>query len=92
MVLLAGAFGVAVGLIAGYPRRADRRGPDAVRRHPVLAFPGLLLILLILAVVGPSHEHVIAVLALTNWMVYARVVRGIVLSVAADCPMSRRRR
>ncbi len=47
----------------------------------LLAFPGLLLALVILAVVGPSMWSVIAVLALSNWMVYARMTRGIVLSV-----------
>jgi peptide/nickel transport system permease protein len=45
-----------------------------------LAFPGLLLILIILAVIGPSVTTVIIVLALNNWMVYARVTQGIVLS------------
>jgi len=79
VVLLAGAFGVLVGLLAGYH---GGRVDAALMRlvDTVLAFPGLLLALVFLAVVGPSMGSVIAVLALTNWMIYARVTRSIVLS------------
>ena len=79
VVLLAGAAGTAVGLVAGY----FGGRVDAVLMRltdTVIAFPGLLLALVILAVVGPSMWSVIAVLALTGWMVYARMARGIVLS------------
>jgi len=79
VVLLAGAFGVLVGLAAGY---YGGRVDAALMRFvdTVLAFPSLLLALIILAVVGPSMGSVIAVLALTNWMVFARVTRSVVLS------------
>jgi peptide/nickel transport system permease protein len=80
VVVLAGALGVAVGLAAGYYGGRI----DAVLMRFVdtlLAFPGFLLALVILAVVGPSMWSVIAVLGLTGWMVYARMTRGIVLSV-----------
>jgi peptide/nickel transport system permease protein len=79
VVLLAGAFGTAVGLVAGY---CGGRIDAVLMRFvdTVLAFPGLLLALIILAVVGPSMGSVIAVLALTGWMVFARLARGIVLS------------
>jgi peptide/nickel transport system permease protein len=46
-----------------------------------VAFPGLLLALIILTVVGPSPTTVIIVLSINGWMVYARVTRGAVLSV-----------
>ena len=46
-----------------------------------IAFPGLLLALIILATVGPTIATVIIVLALNGWMVYARVTRGIVMSL-----------
>lgn len=80
VVLLSGAFGVAVGMTAGY---FGGRIDSALMRFvdTLLAFPGLLLALVILAVVGPSMWSVIAVLAISNWMVYARMTRGIVLSV-----------
>jgi peptide/nickel transport system permease protein len=79
VVLLSGAFGVLVGLLAGYH---GGRIDAALMRFvdTVLAFPSLLLALVFLAVVGPSIGSVIAVLALTNWMVYARITRSVVLS------------
>lgn len=78
--VLAGTLGVAMGLIAGY--KGGR--VDAVIMRIVdtqVAFPGLLLALVILAVVGPSVTSVVAVLAVNGWMVYARITRGTVLSV-----------
>jgi len=98
VVALAGAFGVTVGLFAGF--RGGRTDAILMRLVDIqVAFPGLLLILLIVAVIGPSLSTMVVVLALTNWMIYARVVRGIVLSVrqtpyveAAEmigCPQSR---
>lgn len=77
---LAGTFGVLMGLLAGY--RGGR--VDSVIMRIVdtqVAFPGLLLALIVLAVVGPSVTSVIAVLAANGWMVYARITRGTVLSV-----------
>lgn len=80
VVLIAGTFGVVVGLWAGF--KGGRTDAILMRVVDVqVAFPGLLLILLIISVIGPSMMTMIVVLAVTNWMVYARVVRGIVLSV-----------
>nr|WP_309083087.1 ABC transporter permease [Chelativorans sp.] len=80
VVLLAGTFGVIVGLWAGY---AGGRVDSLVMRlvDIQVSFPGILLILLIVSVIGPSITTMIVVLAVTNWMVYARQVRGIVMSV-----------
>jgi peptide/nickel transport system permease protein len=80
VVLVSGAFGVGMGLIAGY--RGGRAGRWIMGVCDTqMAFPGLLLALIILAIIGPSLGAVIVVLAINNWMVYARVTRGIVLSV-----------
>jgi peptide/nickel transport system permease protein len=80
VVALAGGFGVGVGLVAGYyGGRVDAILMRFV--DTLIAFPGLLLALVILAVIGPSITTVIVVLALNGWMVYARMTRGIVLSV-----------
>jgi ABC-type dipeptide/oligopeptide/nickel transport system permease subunit len=46
-----------------------------------VAFPGLLIALIILAVIGPSMFTVILVLSFNGWMVYGRMTRGAVLSV-----------
>ena len=80
MVALAGSFGVVMGLLAGYlGGRTDNVIMRAIDTQ--IAFPGLLLVLIILATVGPTMASVIVVLALNGWMVYARVTRGIVLSL-----------
>ncbi len=80
VVLLAGTFGILMGLLAGY--RGGRF--DSVIMRVVdtqVAFPGLLLALVILAAIGPSMTTIIVVLAVNGWMVYARITRGVVLSV-----------
>ena len=80
VVALAGGFGVTMGLIAGF---FGGRVDAIIMRFvdTLIAFPGLLLALVILAIIGPSMLTVIIVLALNGWMVYARMTRGIVLSV-----------
>ena len=80
VVLVAGTFGVVMGLLAGY--RGGRTDSYIMRWIDTqVAFPGLLLALIILAVIGPSMFTVIIVLSLNGWMVYGRVTRGAVLSV-----------
>ncbi len=80
VVLIAGSFGVVMGLLAGY--RGGRTDSFVMRWIDTqVAFPGLLLALIILAVIGPSMTTVIIVLSLNGWMVYGRITRGAVLSV-----------
>jgi peptide/nickel transport system permease protein len=80
VVLIAGTFGVVLGLIAGY--RGGRTDSLIMRWIDTqVAFPGLLIALIILAVIGPSMLTVILVLSLNGWMVYGRLSRGAVLSV-----------
>jgi peptide/nickel transport system permease protein len=47
----------------------------------LMAFPGLLLAIAVVAVLGPSLTNVVLALALIGWVGYARVVRGQVLRV-----------
>jgi peptide/nickel transport system permease protein len=78
-VALAGAVGVSLGVIAGYYRgRVD----DTIMRLAdiQLAVPQILLAIAILAVLGPGLQNVILTLAFANWVTYARIVRGQVLS------------
>ena len=78
-VTLAGVFGTAVGLLAGY--RGGKTDSFIMRIVDTLfSFPGLLLALTILAVVGPSFWTLAIVLSLRIWMVFARMTRGLVLS------------
>jgi peptide/nickel transport system permease protein len=79
VVLLAGTFGVLYGLFAGYKGgRADRFLMGWVDVQ--VSFPGLLLAMLLIALVGGSLASVTIILAINGWMVYARMTRGVVLS------------
>lgn len=79
-VLLAGAIGIVMGLLAGFYGKAwdfiIMRLVDAF-----LAIPSILFMLIILAVMGPSLLTLILVLGGTTWVVYARMVRSETLSV-----------
>lgn len=74
-VLFGGVIGVLVGTIAAYA------GPfsDALIMRLAdiqLSFPSFLLALALLAVFGPGLGNVILVLAISEWVQYARVARG----------------
>ena len=78
--LLGAAVGVAAGLVAGY---AGGR-VDAVIMRVVdlnLAFPLILLALAVVALLGASLRNLVIVMSITTWMIYARVVRGLSLSL-----------
>jgi peptide/nickel transport system permease protein len=49
-----------------------------------MSVPSLLIALLVLYVLGPSLTNVIFVLAITRWMVYARITRGLMLSLRSE--------
>ncbi len=74
-VLAAGAFGLTAGVAAGY-----RGGPfDAVLMRLAdlqLAFPSILLAILIAAVLGRSVANVIITLSVTRWVTFARIARA----------------
>ncbi|WP_068503030.1 ABC transporter permease [Paenibacillus kribbensis] len=79
-VLVSGTIGAILGLLAGfYGKWVDAvimRVADAF-----LAIPAILLMLVVLAVVGPGMTTLIFVIGVTNWVAYTRVVRGEVLSI-----------
>ena len=80
VVAVAGVFGVVMGLLAGYRGgRLDRVIMRTVDTQ--IAFPGLLIAILLASLIGPSVRTVIIVLAINGWMIYARMARGVVLSV-----------
>lgn len=79
-LVLAGLIGVTTGLLAGFfggwldsvlMRLADIQ----------LSFPSILLAIFIAAVLGPSVVNVIIVLAIFNWVTFARVTRAQVLAL-----------
>ena len=78
--LLGAAVGVAAGLIAGYAGgRADLVLMRIVDLN--LAFPLILLALAVVALLGASLRNLVVVMAITTWMIYARVVRGMTLAL-----------
>jgi peptide/nickel transport system permease protein len=79
-VFVASAIGAAVGLVAGYyGGRVDAalmRVTDAT-----MAFPVILLALILAVTVGPSFVNVVIAVAVVLWARYARVIRGQVLTL-----------
>ncbi|MEW5767615.1 MAG: ABC transporter permease [bacterium] len=69
-------FGLWAGYLGGWSDRLIMRLVDCV-----LAFPGLLLAIGIMTVVGPSLVTLFIVLALVGWAEFARLIRGLVLSL-----------
>ncbi|MBT7856399.1 MAG: ABC transporter permease, partial [Nitrospinaceae bacterium] len=79
-VVFSGAIGLFVGLMAGYfGGKVDYLLMRLV--DFVLSFPFILLALSTIAILGPSLELIIVMISLRLWTVYARVVRGAVLSL-----------
>ena len=79
-VLISGTLGALLGLIAGY--YGGKIEAIIMRLVDIqLAFPFILLAISVVAVVGAGLKNVIIVLGIAGWMVYARIVRGEVLSV-----------
>ena len=79
-VAVSGLVGVAAGLAAGFYGGKT----DAVILRLIdiqLAFPLILLVIAVVAVVGPSLTNLIIVMGLSGWPRFARVVRGSVLTV-----------
>lgn len=82
VVLIAGALGTAVGLIAGYA--GGRVDALLMRATDVfMAFPGILLAIALVAVLGPALRNVVVALVVIGWVGYARLVRGQVLQLRA---------
>lgn len=80
VVVISGTFGVTLGLIAGY--YGGLLGNFIMRVVDLqMSFPSLLLALFILFVLGPGFWNVVLVLSVTRWMVFARVSRGLVMSI-----------
>jgi peptide/nickel transport system permease protein len=79
-VVISGVLGMVIGLVAGY--FGGRMDDFLMRLADVqLAFPFILLAIAIIGVLGPSLQNIIIVIGVSSWVVYARVVRGEVLSI-----------
>jgi peptide/nickel transport system permease protein len=79
-VLISGVLGMAIGLVSGY--FGGKVDDFFMRLADVqLAFPFILLAIAVIGVLGPSLRNIIIVIGVSSWVVYARVVRGEVLSI-----------
>jgi peptide/nickel transport system permease protein len=80
VVTAAGLVGTAIGLVAGY---AGGLVDELLMRltEVFLAFPALILAMAIAGALGPSLTNAIIAIAAVTWAVYARLVRGQILSL-----------
>lgn len=79
-VLVGGLIGTTLGIMAGYI--GGRFDTTIMRMVDIqLAFPGILLALTVLALLGRSLTNLILVLGIVQWAQYARLVRGHVLTL-----------
>jgi peptide/nickel transport system permease protein len=83
VVLVTGTFGTVLGMLAGY---FGGQVDNLIMRWVDIqtAFPGLLVALTILVMLGPSLENMMIALMINGWMIFARIVRGITLSLREE--------
>lgn len=80
---LSAALGVALGLLAGYfGGRIDSLIMRAV--DVFMAFPFIVLAILIVAAIGPSLQNVIVAIGLTGWTGMCRIVRAQTLGLREE--------
>ena len=78
-VTLGLVFGVTLGLVAGYYRRLDNLIMRVI--DVMLAFPGVLLAIAIVAALGPGMWNVVIAIGIWSIPTFARIVRGQVLAI-----------
>lgn len=80
VVLISVVLGLLSGLLAGYFGGALDEGIMRIT-DMFLAFPGLILAMAVAAILRPSLTNTLIAISVTWWPVYARLVRGQVLSI-----------
>ena len=80
VVGVSAALGTLIGALAGY---LGGKTDALIGRvmDVLMAFPGILLAIALVAVLGPSLRNVVLALVTIGWVSYARLVRGQVLKV-----------
>ena len=75
VVSVSSVVGMLLGSIAGY---FGGRIDDVISRviDVLMAFPGILLAIALVAVLGPNLTNVVLALSIIGWVGYARLVRG----------------
>lgn len=83
VIVIASVIGTVLGMSAGYARgRTDAfimRVTDAA-----MAFPALLIALLLAVSLGPSFKTVVLALSALSWAPYARMMRGEVIKIREE--------
>jgi len=79
-VAVSAALGLCVGIVAGY---AGGVLDETLMRLTdiMLAFPGILLAIALMAIRGPGLNNVLIALCIMGWVGYARLARGQILSI-----------
>lgn len=78
--MIAAAIGTLLGTLSGYYRGVVDLSIQRLTEL-VMTFPSLLVIIALVAFLGPSLFNIIAVFGLLGWTSFCRIVRGQVLSV-----------
>ena len=83
LVVSGGVLGTLVGTIAGYAGGAI---DEVLMRLTdlIFAFPTIILAMAVAAALGPSLEHSVIAILVVWWPSYARLARGLVLSVSQE--------
>jgi peptide/nickel transport system permease protein len=80
VILITGTIGTVLGILSGY---FGGWADGAIMRvtDVSLAFPGILIALLLAVTLGPSFSTVVLAISLLGWAAYARLIRGEVLKL-----------
>jgi peptide/nickel transport system permease protein len=81
VVLLSGIFGVLIGGFAGYVGGRTDLFVTVIVVNSLMAFPGILLAIALVAFLGPGIDRLIFALSIIGLAGYARLARGQVLKV-----------
>lgn len=80
VVFITATFGIVYGAISGY---YGGKVDEVMMRilDVIFAFPGLILALVIVAMLGKGYWQLVAAFSIFGWAGYARLIRGEILSV-----------
>ena len=81
VVLLSGVAGVLIGGLAGYVGGKLDIFVTVIVIDSLMAFPGILLAIALVAFLGPGLDRLIFALVIIGWVGYARLARGQVLKI-----------
>src|SRR5215470_4249558 len=81
VVLLSGLTGVLIGGLAGYAGGKLDTFITVIVIDSLMAFPGTLLAIALVAFLGPGLDRLIFALTIIGWVGYARLARGQVLKI-----------